>query len=46
MIGNTLSKYKRKTQQLLTASDEIFHTFSPSAKINVVKCRKNKRKDS
>ena len=43
---NTLSKYRRKKQQLLTAFDELFHTFSPSDKINVVKCRKNKRKDN
>ena len=41
-----MSKYRRKKQQLLTAFDELFHTFSPSDKINVVKCRKNKRKDN
>ena len=39
-----MSKYRRKKQQLLTAFDELFHTFSPSDKINVVKIS-NARKD-
>ena len=38
-----MSKYRRKKQQLLTAFDELFHTFSPSDKINVVNIGKKEK---